>query len=60
PDDFGQWNKESMESVNMHALGDWIVPSGKGARGVWGWRVSGPRVKVWRGPAGGWNGRDGI
>lgn len=60
PDDFGQWNKKSMEDVNMHALGEWIVPSGKGARGVWGWRVGGPRVKVWRGPVGGWNGRDGI
>lgn len=60
PDDFGQWNKESMADVNMHALGEWIVPSGKGARGVWGWRVGGPRVKVWKGPSVGWYGRDGI
>lgn len=60
PDDFGQWEKEGMENVNMHSLGEWVVPSGKGAREVWGWRVGGPGVKVWRGPSGGWHGRDGI
>lgn len=60
PGDLGQWNKESVKDVNMHALGEWLVPSGKGARGVWGWRVGGPRVKVWKGPSVGWYGRDGI
>jgi hypothetical protein len=62
PDDFGQWNKQAtgMQSVNMHGLGEWIVPSGKGARGVWGWKTQGPGVKVWRGPGVGWAGREGV
>jgi hypothetical protein len=62
PDDFGQWEKQKtgMQSVNMHGLGEWIVPSGKGARGVWGWRAQGPGVKVWSGPSVSWAGREGV
>ncbi|KAI4728281.1 hypothetical protein E4T49_03956 [Aureobasidium sp. EXF-10728] len=60
PNDFGQWGKQGMGEVNMHGLGEWIVPSGKGARGVWGWRVGGVGVRVWKGPSTSWAGREGI
>ncbi|CAD0107477.1 unnamed protein product [Aureobasidium uvarum] len=60
PEDFGQWRKHSLKDCNMHGLGEWIVPSGKGARGIWGWRVNAPGVKVWRGPSTSWVGREGI
>lgn len=67
PEDFSQWERQKDGEAHMHNLGEWIVPSGKGARGVWGWRTQGPGVKVWRGPSEvwrgpseAWSGREGV
>ena len=60
PDDFSQWERQKDGEAHMHNLGEWIVPSGKGGRGVWGWRTQGPGVKVWRGPSESWDGREGV
>ncbi|KAI5196239.1 hypothetical protein E4T39_07867 [Aureobasidium subglaciale] len=58
PEDFSQWDKTCMDEVNFHGLGEWVVPSGKGGMGTWGWKIAGSRV--FRGPALGWLGRDGV
>ncbi|KAI5244890.1 hypothetical protein E4T43_03557 [Aureobasidium subglaciale] len=57
-EDFSQWDKTSMDEVNFHGLGEWVVPSGKGGMGTWAWKVAGS--KVFRGPSLGWLGRDGV
>jgi hypothetical protein len=49
PDDFGLWNKTTLEEVNKHGLTEWVVPTGKGGRTVMGFRVS--SSKVWKGPS---------
>ncbi|TIA44049.1 hypothetical protein D6C83_06038 [Aureobasidium pullulans] len=55
-EDFREWHKGEEDSINYHGLGEWLVPSGKGGRSFWGWRVT--NAKVFRGPVNGWLGRN--